>query len=84
MTYQAKSGHEFAKQMRVVRCRNRLPREVVDAPFLELIKARLDGALKGVPAHNRGLELEGLYSFFQLLCYDSMNTTFKIILTGSL
>ena len=31
--------------MRVVRCWNRLAREVVDAPFLEVCKARLDGAL---------------------------------------
>ena len=29
----------------VVRCWNRLPRELVDAPSLELLKARLDGAL---------------------------------------
>jgi len=29
----------------VVRCWNRLPRKVVDAPSLEVFKARLDGAL---------------------------------------
>ena len=31
--------------MRLVRSQNRLPREVVDAPSLEVFKARLDGAL---------------------------------------
>jgi len=29
----------------MVRCWNRLPREAVDAPSLEVFKARLDGVL---------------------------------------
>ena len=39
-------GKFFA--MRVVRCWHRLPREVVDTPFLEAFKARLDGALRSL------------------------------------
>jgi len=34
--------------MRVGRCWNRLPREVVEAPSLEGVKARWDGALGGL------------------------------------
>ena len=34
--------------VRVVRCWNRLPREVVAAPSLEVFKARLDGALSNL------------------------------------
>ena len=32
----------------VVRCWNRLPREVVDASSLEVLKVRLDGALSNL------------------------------------
>ncbi|KFM01126.1 hypothetical protein AS27_11535, partial [Aptenodytes forsteri] len=34
--------------MRVVKHWNRLPREAVDAPSLEVFKARLDGALSNL------------------------------------
>jgi len=34
--------------MRVVKLRNRLPREVVEVPSLETCKARLDGALSNL------------------------------------
>ncbi|KFQ97862.1 hypothetical protein Y956_11724, partial [Nipponia nippon] len=34
--------------LRVVRHQNRLPRGAVDAPSLELFKARLDGALSNL------------------------------------
>ena len=34
--------------MRVVRHWHRLPREVVEAPFLKTFKARLDGALSNL------------------------------------
>ncbi|KFP16045.1 hypothetical protein Z169_03074, partial [Egretta garzetta] len=34
--------------MRVVKHWNRLPREVVEAPFLEAFKTRLDGALSSL------------------------------------
>ena len=34
--------------MRVMKCWHRLPREVVDAPSLEVFKARLDGALRSL------------------------------------
>jgi len=34
--------------MKVVRHWNRLPREAVDAPYLEIFKARLDGALSNL------------------------------------
>ena len=33
---------------RVMRCRNRLPREAVNAPSLEAFKARLDGILSSL------------------------------------
>jgi len=43
--------------MRVVRHRNRLPREAVYAPFLEVFKARLGGALGNTNILNRALAI---------------------------
>jgi len=63
----------------VVRCRNRLPREVVDA--LEVFKARLDGALSSLGCYEMwrwvALHVAGGWSFMRSLptpaiLYDSM------------
>jgi len=40
--------------------RNRLPGEAVDAPSLEVLKARLDGALGNLVWWEVSLELDGL------------------------
>ena len=42
------SRGRFSFTERVVRSWNRLPREAVDAPSLEVFNARLDGALGNV------------------------------------
>jgi len=65
--------------MRVVRPWHRFPREVVDAPSLEVVKAMLDGAFSilvwwkvSLPMA-AGLELHVLYGAFQhKTFYDSM------------
>lgn len=41
----------------MVRCLDRLPREAVGTPYLEIFKARLDGAMDNC---NRGLDLDVL------------------------
>ena len=69
--------------MRVVRHWNGLPGVVVDAPFMETFKARLDKALGnlsscGVPVHCRGVGLDGPQRSFTTLripwFYDSINS----------
>lgn len=49
--------------LRVVRPWNRLPRDIVGPPFLQVFKVRLDGALQpslgeNVPAQGREMELD--------------------------
>lgn len=57
--------------MRVVRHWHRLPREAVDAPSLEVLKARLDGALGNLVLWEvslpmaGSLELVDIYEVFQ-------------------
>jgi len=45
--------------MRVVKDRNRLPREAVYAPSLEMFKARLDGALINLILQKVSLTMAG-------------------------
>jgi len=45
--------------VRVVRHWNRFPREVVDAPSLEVFKARLDGALSNIVRWKMSLPMTG-------------------------
>jgi len=49
--FKRKTGRYFT--MRVVRCWHRLPREAVDAPSLEVLKARQPAPVGDVPAHGR-------------------------------
>jgi len=57
--------------VRVVRHWHRLPSEVVDAPSLEVLKTRLDGAVSNLVKkevslpYSRGLELDDLKGHFQ-------------------
>jgi len=46
--------------MRVVRHWHRLPREDEDAPSLEVLKARLDGALSNLVQWNVSLPMAGV------------------------
>ena len=43
-----------------MRCCNRLPGEVVDTPFLEVFKARLDGTLGSLIWWLRTLHMAGM------------------------
>ena len=75
-------GGKFFTEI-MVRCWNRLPREVVDAPSLEVFKARLDGALGSLVLYQIwrlvaltvavGVELDDCWCPFpHMPFYDSM------------
>jgi len=67
--------------VKVVRHCQRLPREAVDTPALEVFKARFDGALSSLVwwvATAGELELDGLSGPFQLkLLYHSVNHNYQ-------
>lgn len=63
--------------MRVVRPLNMSPREVVDAPFLEVFKARLDGfkqdgLVECIPVHGKEMDYMISHNFKPKPFYDSM------------
>ena len=45
--------------MKIVKHWNKLPSEVVDAPSLEMLKARLDGALRNMVQREVSLPIAG-------------------------
>lgn len=68
--------------MKLVKNLNRLPREVVDAPSMEINMARLDGAeqpdlVEHIPAHCRGAGLDDLGSFQPKLFHNSIKIFFS-------
>ena len=61
----------------MVKCHNKLPGEILDAPSLEVLKDRLDGVLDGLTCWVAALPWQalGLGWVFLILSYPSLHTS---------
>ena len=66
--------------MRVVRHWNRLPRETVDVPSLEVFKARLDGVLSNLVKREVSLPIAGGLKLHDLKCFFQPKSFYDFVI----